>query len=57
LGADMSYFDRVIDQVMQFNPISAENVRYAEKRRKEVLQQDKKDLEKLVDEKWENELK
>lgn len=38
----MSYFERVIDQIMQFNPISEEDRKYAEKRKKQVLDNDKK---------------
>ena len=36
LADDMSYFDRVIDQIMEFNPVSKENLKYAEKRKLEV---------------------
>lgn len=42
LANDMSYFERVIDQIMQFNPISEEDRKYAEKRKKQVLDNDKK---------------
>ena len=49
LASDMSYFDRVIEQVMYFNPVSDDLRKYTEKRRKQVLENDKKNLQKNID--------
>ena len=36
LAEDMSYFDDVVDMIYDYNPVSAENRKYEERRREEL---------------------